>query len=124
MITAAQIREMIRQLIDHKTSLDGFEEWFSAASWNAHKHADPESMELIGKVELSLAEESSKSDDETLRNLASIAGLFTMGEPPSIQIATSGSIVSGESFSFPFESWVGADIRFSMESSCTLLQPA
>ena len=84
MITAAQIRSMIQQLTLLKISLDDFDQWLTAASWNMHKDSQPESDEakrMIGKIELGLAEFDAghKSRRQLFNELAILAGLFGNG---------------------------------------------
>lgn len=71
---------MIHQLTLSKVSLDEFEEWFSAASWNMHKDSEPEAIQMAGKVELILAE--ADGAQIAIQELQKIAGvvLFGLGE--------------------------------------------
>jgi len=124
MITAAQIRSMIHQLTLSKVSLDDFEEWFTAASWNAHQDSDIEAMKLVGEIELDLAEMDTghKSYGEVLNDLSRLAGIFEMGEVQT-KMATS-STVKTFPFSLQFEPSADADKQHGMEFSYTPLLPA
>lgn len=118
MITVGQIRAMIQQLTLFKISLDDFEEWFTAASWNAHQSNQNdarETMQLIGKIELCLAEGESKSYSQVLQELAKLVGFFSIGSAPIA--TTSGSVSIAPQFQF--EQSAVADTRFSMGLSYT-----
>lgn len=59
------------------SSLDEFEDWLVRESWNMHRDSDPKAQQLVGKVELALAEFHNGHLQEPLlrqrlRNLASI----------------------------------------------------
>ena len=127
MITAAQIRAMIQQLSLYKISLDDFEEWFTAASWNAQKVEGSdaaEALQMVGKVELCLAEGERKPYAEFLQDMEAIAGMFRIGEAPVLASAVSAGNVKAVPFKLQFAPSAGADTRFVMELSYTPLQPA
>ena len=127
MASVAQIRIMIEQLTRSKISLDEFDEWFTAASWNAHKADDPdaaEALRMIGKVELCLAEGENKPYDLFLIDLGSIAGLFQIGQGPSTVGAGNVARLFPFKIQFVPQSSADADKRFAMELSYTPLQPA
>ena len=124
MITAAQIRSMIQQLTLLKISLDDFDQWLTAASWNMHKDSQPESDEakrMIGKIELGLAEFDAghKSRRQLFNELAILAGLFEMGTPTPLVLAAS-STLNVVPFSFQFELTARVDRQLGMELSYTL----
>ena len=58
MVSIELIREHVDQLLAHNCSLDEFEDWLVGASWNMHKNADSEVQQLVGFLELHLAEYS------------------------------------------------------------------
>jgi len=125
MITAAQIRAMIQQLTSTKISLDDFEEWMTAASWNMHKESsDPDAIRMVGKFELYLAESAQKKQEEIIGNLASIAGVFQIGETPGISVTTAGTASQTIPLKYQFELSADAGKQFEKEFSYTLLLPA
>jgi hypothetical protein len=127
MINAAQIRAMVEQLTLSKISLDDFEDWFSVKSWNAHLDDSPEAAEtlrLIGRIELCLAEdeEETRPYEELLGRLQAIVGVFWIGQVPASP-ASSGT-VRKIPFSFQYVSSADADKRSSAGLSYTPLLPA
>ena len=64
MFSEQELRNRIAQVIVGNVSLDDFEDWFVGASWNVHAQADPRLAQLVGAVELHLAEYSSGHRDE------------------------------------------------------------
>ena len=125
MITTAQIRAMIQQLELSKISLDEFEDWFTASSWNAHQLEGPdgaEVLQMIGKVELCLAEGEAIPYGKLLKELGQIAGVFQIVQPSSLAQPISGGNVN---FVSPRkEQLAGADKRPLVGFSYTPLQPA
>lgn len=59
MVRVPELRQRIAALVNGEVSLDDFEDWFAAASWNAHLDSSPEAQRLVGAVELRLSELSS-----------------------------------------------------------------
>jgi hypothetical protein len=51
MASAAQIRSQVREYLAGNISPDDFEDWFLANNWNAHLHADAETVSLVHQVE-------------------------------------------------------------------------
>jgi hypothetical protein len=47
---------MLQKLLLSEISVDEFDEWFGAASWNMHKDSSIEAQKMAGRVELLLAE--------------------------------------------------------------------
>lgn len=58
MLAAQSLREHIQQFLGDVLPLDDFEDWLVGASWNMHRNADREVQQLVGAVELRLAEYS------------------------------------------------------------------
>ncbi len=58
MVSIELIREYVDQLLANNCSLDEFEDWLVGASWNMHQNADSEVQQLVGFLELHLAEYS------------------------------------------------------------------
>ena len=58
MVSIELIREHVDQLLADNCSLDEFEDWLVGASWNMHQDADSEVQDLVGFLELHLAEYS------------------------------------------------------------------
>lgn len=125
MITADQIRAMVHQLILSKISLDEFEEWLTANSWNAHQDSEVEAMQLVGKIELALAEAGTDQESYAalLKVLGGMVGTFEMGTPPAPRLVAS-STVKLIPFSFQFELLADVDKRYGMGFSYTPLLPA
>ena len=48
MLSEANLRNKIVALVNGGMSLDVFEDWFTVASWNAHKGSSPAAVELVG----------------------------------------------------------------------------
>lgn len=99
MITVAQIREQLLNLLDSKSAnaLDEFDEWFAGASWNMHKNADLPTQRFAAEVELKMAEfESGAFDEPSLRRqISELVRLY------SLQLSSNPvMIVSGSSSSF------------------------
>ncbi len=59
MVSEAELRNRIGALLSGDVSLDDFEDWFTVASWNAHKDSPYSAQQLVGAVELRLGEFSS-----------------------------------------------------------------
>lgn len=64
MLSVKSIREQLQNVLAGQVSLDDFEDWLVQASWNMHQHADDESQQLVGAIELHLAELSDGLIDE------------------------------------------------------------
>jgi hypothetical protein len=63
-----EIREQIARYLAGQISLQDFEDWFVARSWNFHEAATPLMQEIVSQVELLLAEHSnSHLDEQSLR---------------------------------------------------------
>jgi hypothetical protein len=79
MVSAADIRSRVSQLLSGVVSLDEFDEWFSASTWNMHRDSDQEAQELAGAIELLLAEHSSGhlTDGDLRIKLSPFADLAT-----------------------------------------------
>jgi len=77
MIVESHIRFWLARLIAGEASIDTFEDWFVAQSWNMHLDSEPAAQKLVAAVELRLAEYSSGHLNEAglleeLRPFASI----------------------------------------------------
>jgi hypothetical protein len=59
MIVESHIRFWLARLIAGEASVDTFEDWFVAQSWNMHLDSEPSAQKLVAAVELRLAEYSS-----------------------------------------------------------------
>lgn len=59
MIADYEIREKVAQYLTSRISLDQFEDWLVARSWNMHADSDRQSQKLASEIELRLAEYSS-----------------------------------------------------------------
>jgi hypothetical protein len=120
MISVDQIRQSLRIVIAKKMSLDAFDEWLSAASWNMHKDSSAEAIKLVGSIELMLAcfDEGKQPEEELLLALRGIPGVF--GDTPDV--ITSAS--SGNSSINSFEWSAPSDRRPASVFSYTPLLPA
>lgn len=58
MIAVAEIREQLGRVIADPSSLDAFEDWLVAKSWNMHCDSDPLAQAMVSSIELRLAEHS------------------------------------------------------------------
>ena len=58
MVTENELRWQLAALLNDELSLDAFEDWFTAASWNAHQDSSPAAQRLVGAIELRLDEYS------------------------------------------------------------------
>lgn len=57
-MSVAEVRDQVQQLLSGVISQDDFEDWLVGASWNMHQHANAEVQQLVGAIELRLAEYS------------------------------------------------------------------
>ena len=64
MLSADSVRAQIVALLKGQLSLDDFEDWIVGSSWNVLQNVDPELRQLVGAIELRLAEHSSGHLDE------------------------------------------------------------
>ena len=106
MLSEANLRNKIVALVKGGMSLDVFEDWFTVASWNAHKGSSPAAVELVGAVELRLDEYSSGhlSFDELSHELE----ILVRAEPvPVFSLVNSNFVVPINAFedSFTVASW-------------------
>lgn len=125
MISVAQIREMIQQLTTSKLTLDVFEDWLVATSWNMHKANVPAgTAEIVGQIELCLAESEHKTETQLIWELAAIGGVFRMGEPGCVAVVAEGATPNTVPLKCRIELSADADKQREKEFSYTLLQPA
>jgi hypothetical protein len=85
MISQADVNNQLRRFVEGAVSLDDFEDWLVAHSWNMHKDSDSEAQKLVGAVELALAEYS--NDHISLSDLQfEFQSILTHGlEPPTVE---------------------------------------
>ena len=88
MILEFEIRDKLVDLVTGEITVDAFDHWLSAASWNMHKDSSVDARLLVGSIELVLAEHSEGhlSDEELRRRLVAIASqvvasVFVIVEP-------------------------------------------
>ncbi|MEX1253550.1 MAG: hypothetical protein WEE64_04340 [Dehalococcoidia bacterium] len=76
----SEIREQIARYHCREISLAEFEHWFAPRAWGADREGDRAALDLVGQIELLLAEFSSRhrSEDEVRRRLQSIAENYTV----------------------------------------------
>lgn len=77
MLSVPELQRQILRLVFGELTLDEFDEWFSASSWNMHKVADEPAQVMASEIELLLAEHSARhlSDDALVSRLWELAGL-------------------------------------------------
>jgi hypothetical protein len=63
MIQALEIRQKLRAFLSRQLSLDDFEDWLVAHSWNMHVDSPAEAIDLVSSIELALSEHSSQHLD-------------------------------------------------------------
>lgn len=90
MVAESVLRQRLASLLSGDVSLDDFEDWFAAASWNAHKDSSPAAQRLIGAIELRLGEYSSGhlSLSELLQELEAVLRV----EPVQFSFSLSATI--------------------------------
>ena len=99
MLSESQIREQVDRLLAGELSLDDFQDWFAAQSWNMHKWADEHLRVLIGRLELVLAEDRDESEGTMFEHLrAAVEGrpVFRIGH----ELPTASSAAPNQFF-FP-----------------------
>ncbi len=74
MISEAQIREHLASYLAGSESLDDFEDWLVATSWNMHRDSSEIAQHLVNEIELRLSEYSDGhlSDRALRRELSEI----------------------------------------------------
>lgn len=90
MVSEIELRQRLASLINGDASLDAFEDWFTVASWNAHKDSSPSALALVGAVELRLDEHSSAHlpYSELLHELEALV----RAEPLQISLSLSNNV--------------------------------
>jgi hypothetical protein len=119
MITVDQIRYALQQVILSEISLDDFDEWIAKASWNMHQDASIEAMQLVGKIELILADHDNGhiSDAEVVQAFRKLNSIFVLSNVDVVFISTSGSSVPG--VIPPSAQWVVFDKSPAAAHACT-----
>ncbi|MDE0127888.1 MAG: hypothetical protein OXN97_25250 [Bryobacterales bacterium] len=56
MLSAIELQDRIRQLLQGSLAIDLFEDWMTRESWDMHRSADQTIESIVGAVELCLAE--------------------------------------------------------------------
>jgi hypothetical protein len=86
MITESQIRERLFAYLIRAITLNDFEDWLVAHSWNMHLDSDDAAQSLVGAIELRLAEYSDDHlDDAALER--ELKGLIASSVKVSIEDA-------------------------------------
>lgn len=80
MVAAEEIRVRLADYVLGEISLEDFEDWFVANSWNAHQSGDPDLQRLVFEIEAKLSEYSGDQIDEQVlrRGLALLAKQITV----------------------------------------------
>jgi len=81
---ASEIRARLCDWLSGKRSLDDFEVWFVAATWDIHKSGDPEAEALTDEIELLLSEYSDGylTSDDLKQELGALASAV---RPPLVK---------------------------------------
>jgi hypothetical protein len=58
MISEAEVRERALAFLQNEFSLNDFEDWLAARSWNMHRDSAPSAQDLVSSIELALFEHS------------------------------------------------------------------
>lgn len=58
MIQPSEVRQKLRAFLSRQLSLDDFEDWLVAQSWNMHIDSSAEARDLVSSIELALSEHS------------------------------------------------------------------
>lgn len=122
MISEHEIQLRMVELFEDHASLDEFEDWLVAESWNIHKGGDEMVQRLVGAIELRLSEFSSGhlNESDLLKELE-----LLMPRNPGISVIRVGpvsNIMSGsgtwlETPLTPLRVIERADIEFAEESA-------
>lgn len=109
MITESQIRERLFSYLTRNITLNDFEDWLVAQSWNMHLDSDDAAQQLVGAIELRLAEYSDHhlNDASLERELAgliapSIVASFENATPNQAIVTRTAFSGSARKFSVPF----------------------
>jgi hypothetical protein len=91
MVSVEELRAKVAAYLQGRTSLDEFDEWFSANTWNMHRDNDPEAQRIAGAIELLLAEHSSGhlTDSQLLVRLLPLADPKTAFIPSADHVEAS-----------------------------------
>ena len=65
MLSSVQVLEQVQKYLAGAIALDALEDWLVSSSWNMHQHADRDVQELVGAIELRLAEHSQGHLDDS-----------------------------------------------------------
>jgi hypothetical protein len=108
MITESQIREQLFAYLIRDVTLNDFEDWLVSQSWNMHLDSSDAAQQLVGAIELRLAEYSDDhlNDSGLERELAgllapSIVASFQDEVPDQPIITRTASSGSARAFSIP-----------------------
>jgi hypothetical protein len=97
MATESQIREQLVNYLSGESSLDSFDDWLSAETWNIHQTGDVGAEKLTFAIELLLSEHSSghvsdeQLDDELKTLLRDFAASVTVGAAQSVVVEKTAS---------------------------------
>jgi hypothetical protein len=98
MATEAQIREQLVNYLVGESSLDSFDEWLTAETWNIHQSGDAGAVQLTYAIELLLAEHSSghRSDEQLDTELKALSRDFaanvTIGAAQPVVVEKSATL--------------------------------
>jgi hypothetical protein len=82
MISESSVREKLLEVVQDKISLEQFENWLSASSWNMHRDSSQEAIEIASSIHLLLSER----DDRVLSETDLRKQLFSLvGKSPDVQ---------------------------------------
>ncbi len=111
-----EIRKQLGHYLNSGISLEDFEDWFVAHSWNYNEAANLILLELVSEIELLLAEFSSGhwTEDDLKERLRPIITSFTIDYTSGSTVLT--RTLSGSTVSVSLQSLdLPADIQLSKE---------
>ena len=96
MIKDSEVRSQLIAMLQQRTSLDAFEDWIVARSWNMHRDSSSSVQGLVAAVELALSEHSNHhiSAAQLVTELAALA--------ENVQVSVRFSLSGVEAYPVPF----------------------
>jgi len=106
-----EIRNQLARCLAKEITLDEFEDWFVARSWNYQEAATPQLLDLVSQIELLLAEFSNGhlEEEQLRRHLAIFVTCYEVdyrptGAAPAFTIVSSSSgLVSHQNLEQSFD---------------------
>ena len=104
MASLEEIRAKLGGYIDGSLSLDEFEDWFLANTWNCHLHSDEETVKLVHRIEGNLLDFSAGAITErSLRKELALGArsFVALRRAPVLLIAKAASMSMPQLVDFP-----------------------